>query len=187
MAEETSPISSAYSSFHRAAGYAGLFELRIRFLANKEKTTERFSFESSFGTVVSKVTEHFSKSGYLRPVEAELFAVAKKLRDKLLHAELRALISIIEKNFGILPGPSVVHGKFSGDSEKMLQELQDIVDGHSSSTVDTQSFKRIGHFGFFLEAYQRGALDKASVIFSNAIYVVDCVSELHARKGPTKS
>lgn len=178
--KKSDPVQLAYNAFSAASAGAGLFELRVRFLANKEPKTQRLSFASSFGIVVAQSITHFKDAGYLKPIEVQFLQTTKKLRDKLLHAEFKELIKILVDCSGPFKGASVKHGKFSGDPTKMIQELENIIGGGGVG-VGSQPFKKIGHFGYFLEANQIGALARATAFFAKAIQIIDRVAEDHAR------
>lgn len=180
MAEQDSLLERAYGQFGVAAGWAGLYELRVRFLANKERKTSRDSFSHSFGYVLDAVIVHHLRKGRFTPENVKFLKQAKKVRDKLLHSEFRALINVVEETIGQkLSGPSVRHtNDISGPNA--LEKLEQFIKGESGQSVGEMPFKAIGHFGYFLEAVWKDAILTSTAILKTAVSLIDRTSADHA-------
>jgi hypothetical protein len=159
------PRMIAEARFKLASGEAALFELRMRMLAGTIPGVQDEKIDVNLATVQQRVCQHYHQK--LTAEETELFRLACKLRNKLLHCEFSAARRNLDE---INPQPrdgSVTRLDFEDDIGKVVG----MIEGHDVgqypvAQTKTRTLRDV--YGWLSECDNFGEFDEATTVFARA-------------------
>ena len=151
-----SPIEMlAFGRFEKAAGAAGVFELRLRLLCDSAPETEKTALKSRLSDVLEAVLKHWGR--HLTEPQKKRLDVCVKLRNKIFHQELSKtrghLISLGEE----LERAGVWQMNF---------ETGEVSEVEKTSTVNGKIY------GWLLASIGNGAFERCVELFSEGARIL---------------
>jgi len=153
-------LQKVFDYYAGCGSLCSLYELEIRLIAGRTPELESLAYER-----LSKIEQPFLNhfSSFLTDEEKTLLSKAKKIRDKLLHADFKGLIEKVkEVSPDKVKGPPVGMAKLTTSQTKMV----------------TDATKReAGIFGWLLQSAQDGSLLEAGEILNRAYQIICRLAE----------
>lgn len=140
-------------------------ELKIRLLANLRPETSASAFAFKLSDAELSVVEFFKEKQRISDAEIELLAVARRIRNKILHCEFDdALAKIVGATGRKPPGPPVrvISGLENATGEELIQQ---ILDFGAAKDVGETTMEEGALLGWLLHMIQTGAFEDARGIF----------------------
>ena len=164
--------------FKAAAAEGAVVELKLRLLAGKFPTLQKYAHQKKLEDIEAELAKHFGDS--LSDAEKETLRLCRQLRNKVLHTDFCAARGKLNE-LGIETS--------SGDIRKIDVQVVSIAEishklgaakaGTEGALVaETLSTESGSVLGWFLEAGNAGDFQKASIVFKVASAIVDRLADI---------
>ena len=148
-------LDPVFKYYSQCGSLCALYELEIRLIAGRTKELEHLAYKR-LSEIEEPFLAHFDS--YLTAEEKNLLSKAKKIRDKLLHADFKGLIDKVKE--------------ISPDKVKDSPVGMVKLDTQQTTMVSDTTKRQGGVFGWLLQSAQDGSLHEAGQLLNSAYQVV---------------
>jgi hypothetical protein len=164
--------------FKAAAAEGAVVELKLRLLAGKIPTLQKYAHQKKLEDIEAELAKHFG--GSLSDAEKETLRLCRQLRNKVLHTDFCAARGKlnelgIETSSGDIRKIDVQVVSMAKISHKLSAAKAGTEGTLVAETLSTDSGSVLG---WFLEAGNAGDFQKASIVFKGASAIVDRLADI---------
>jgi len=159
--------------FRTAAADGAVVELKLRLLAGKVPSLQKYAHEAKLENIEDDVAAHFSLSAK----DQETLRLCRQLRNKILHSDFRAArgklnaLALKTTSGGVkriqIPSVSVA---------AVTEKIRSLKEGIEGVSVADASSADGGVLGWFMEVGSAGDFEKASAAFKMAAVIIEQLS-----------
>ena len=167
------PHAAFLEQFKLASGEGAAVELKLRLLADKIPTLQRFAHAQKLEDIENEIAQHFDYA--LSEAEKSTLALCRKLRNKILHCNFSVARERLV-DLGAEPQSAGVRKiDLTGISANEIRTKveQAIVQNQGTTVSGAPSTQPGSVFGWLLEAGAADDFQKAASAFRNAAAIVD--------------
>ena len=170
------PLTNIFMEQYRAAAAEGaIVELKLRMLADRIPTLQKFAHEEKLEDVEKAVALHFGAA--ISQSDKDKLRICRQLRNKILHSEFRAVRNRIEEHGGSRSIGGVKKIDVAGLSGQQIASLLvGVLDNRAGTfefVADTRGSDPGEIFGWLLELWNGGDFHMAVSAFKETCDVID--------------
>jgi len=174
------PHAAFLEQFKRASGEGAVVELKLRLLADKIPSLQKFAHAQKLECIENEVAQHFGQA--LSDDEKSTLALCRQLRNKILHCNFSAAREKLDE-LGAQPhSAGVKQVDLRGlTPSQMVAKAKEAIAGHQGTfdyVSELAATTPGGVFGWLLEVGAAGDLLKAAQAFRDAVTIVDRLASL---------
>ena len=173
-----SPILAMFlEPFKAAAAEGAAVELKLRLLAGKVPSLQKYAHTKHLGDIEDDLAKHFGDA--LSADEKETLRLCRQLRNKVLHSDFRAARDKLkELGMETQPGGAVKIDLPNPTIAELSKKLAGVKAGTEGVAAHTLSMEEAGIYGWLLEAGSAGDFEKASNAFKSAAAIADRLANI---------
>ena len=167
------PHAAFLEQFKLASGEGAVFELKLRLLADKIPTLQRFAHAQTLQGIENEIAQHFGHA--LSEAEKSTLALCPELRNKILHCNFSVARERLA-DLGAEPqsaGVRKIDLTGIGANEMRAKVEQAIVQNQGTFVSGSPTTQPGSVFGWLLEVCAAGDFQNAVSAFRNAAAIVD--------------
>lgn len=175
MSEQSITMTLFLEPFRTAAADGAVVELKLRLLAGKIPSLQKYAHEAKLENIEDDIAAHFS----LPAEDRETLRLCRQLRNKVLHSDFRAArgklnaLGLNTTSGGVkrihIPSVSVA---------AVTEKIRALKEGTEGVAVADASSADGGVLGWFMEAANAGDFEKASAAFKAAAVIIERLAAL---------
>lgn len=169
------PVAVFFEEYKLASGEGAVVELKLRLLADKVPSLQRFAHAQKLEDIENEIARYFGQA--LSEQEKNTLALCRQLRNKILHCNFSVARETLVKLGKVPQSSGVRRVDLAGlNGAQMLAKTKAAMAGDQGTfeNVSVSATTSPGNvFGWLLEIGQGGDLPKAVQAFRDAAGIID--------------